>query len=112
MSKLSRAKPRWVDSSELADGRTEATDRCFSNWARIVVAPRVSGSTAGTPGGGGGSGLPMIRSMIQAPRRTGDVADPLAVTLSTLASVSYTPRGESSGRVLRQSAEPPTAGRL
>ena len=51
----------------------------------MVVAPRMSGSTAGTLAGGGGEGLPRMRDMIHAPRFTGDVVVPLAVTLSTLA---------------------------
>ncbi len=54
----------------------------------MVVAPRVSGSMAGTLLGGGGIALPKMRSLIHAPRTTGDVVVPLAVTLSTLACVS------------------------
>ena len=37
----------------------------------MVVAPRMSGSTAGTFGGGRGAGWPMMRSSTQVPRKTG-----------------------------------------
>ena len=85
--------------------------RCLSSCSRMVVAPRVSGSTAGTLGGGGGGGWPRMRSMIHAPRRTGEVVVPLAVTLSTLACVSRPPRGLSAGSGTRRSATPSTGGR-
>ena len=74
----------------------------------MVVAPRVSGSTAGTLGGGGGGGWPRMRSMIHAPRSTGEVVVPLAVTLSTLACVIRPPRGLSAGSATRRSATPST----
>ena len=70
----------------------------------MVTAPRMSGSTALTDGGGGGV-WPRIRSVIQWPRRTGEVVVPLAVTLSTLAWVITPPRRLSAGSVtLRKSA--------
>ena len=45
----------------------------------MVLAPRVSVSTAGTLAGRAGTGLPRMRSLIQTPRNTGDVLVPLAV---------------------------------
>ena len=63
----------------------------------MVVAPRVSGVIASTPDGGGGMCRPMMRSITQAPRTTGEVVVPLAVTRSTLACVIRPPRGESFG---------------
>ena len=39
----------------------------------MVVAPRISGSMAGTSGGGGAGGLPIIRSSTHLPRSTGEV---------------------------------------
>jgi len=59
---------------------------------RIVVAPRVSGSSAGTLGGGGCGGFPNSRVIIQTPRLTGEVVVPFAVTFKTLAWVSNPPR--------------------
>ena len=49
--------------------------------------------------------------MIQAPRRTGEVVVPLAVTFSTLAWVSSPPRGLSAGSGTRRRATPSTPGR-
>ena len=69
-----------------------ASDRCLASCCRIEVAPRVSGSNAGISAGGGSGGSPSNRLMTQAPRSTGDVKVPLAVTLSTLAWVSTPPR--------------------
>lgn len=48
-------------------------------------APRVSGSMPPAFGGGGGAGVPMTRSSNQAPRSTGDVFAPFAVTFRMLA---------------------------
>jgi hypothetical protein len=76
----------------------------------MVVAPRVSGSTAGTLGGGGGGGWPSRRSMIQAPRITGDVVVPLAVIFRMLACVSRPPRGLSAGSFTGRIATPSTGG--
>jgi hypothetical protein len=50
----------------------------------MVLAPRVSGSTPGMPGGGGGGGWPRSRFIIQPPRSTGELTVPLAVTLRML----------------------------
>jgi hypothetical protein len=82
-SKLSRAKPggsifTWHDAQL-------SWVRCLSSCWRIVAAPRMSGSTAGTLFGGGGGGWPKMRSIIQAPRTTGEVVVPFAVTFSTAA---------------------------
>ena len=76
----------------------------------MVTAPRMSGSTAGTLGGGGGVSMPRMRSMIQSPRSTGEVVVPLAVTLSTLACVIRPPRALSGGSVTRRIAAPCTPG--
>ena len=96
-SKLSRAKP---GGSILAwQRRTTPICRCLASCSRIVVAPRMSGSTAGTPAGGFGGGVPRMRSSTHAPRRTGEVVVPLAVTFSTLAIVSTPPRWLSGGSV-------------
>jgi len=65
----------------------------------------------GTPGGGGGGFCPRMRSMIHAPRSTGDVVVPLAVTLSTAACVMSPPRGLSAGNGIRRKATPGTDGR-
>ena len=75
-----------------------------------MAAPRVSGSIVGTLGGGGGGGRPSTRSMIQAPRSTGEVVVPLAVTLSTLAWVIRPPLTQPGGSATRRSATPSTAG--
>ena len=48
----------------------------------------MSGSIAGTFGGGGGTGFPKMRSLTQTPRTTGDVVVPLAVTFNTAACVN------------------------
>src|SRR5213595_3840155 len=99
-SKLSSAKPA---GSILAWQALQfSIVRCLASCSRMVVAPRVSGSTAGTLLGGGGGGLPSIRSMIQAPRTTGEVVVPLAVTLRTLACVKMPPRGLSGERHFSQ----------
>ena len=57
----------------------------------------MSGVIASIPDGGGGTWIPIILSIIQAPRITGEVVVPLAVTLKTLACVISPPRGESFG---------------
>ena len=62
-------------------------------------------------GGGGGGFWPRMRSMIHAPRRTGDVVVPFAVTLSTAACVRNPPRGLSLGNGVRRKATPCTGGR-
>ena len=94
-SKLSRAKP---GGSILAwQAAHDARCRCLASCSRIVVAPRMSGSTASTSGGGLGGGVPRMRSSTHAPRRTGEVVVPLAVTFSTLAIVSTPPRWLSGG---------------
>jgi len=76
--------------------------------SRIPVAPRMSGSTAGTFSGGGGGGSPRSRAITHAPRRTGEVDVPLAVTLRTAPCVSSPPRGEPAGRGTARSADPLT----
>ena len=76
----------------------------------MVTAPRMSGSTAFTVGGGGRVSMPRIRSVIQWPRITGEVVVPLAVTLSTLACVIRPPRGLSGGSVDLRIATPVTPG--
>ena len=58
----------------------------------MVVDPRMSGSMAGTSGGGGGAGVPRNLSSIQVPRATGEVVLPLDVTAWMLAWVSRPPR--------------------
>ena len=65
----------------------------------MVVAPRVSGWMAGTSAGGCGGGVPRMRSSTQAPRSTGEVVVPLAVTFSTLAIVSTPPRWRIRGQL-------------
>ena len=76
----------------------------------MVVAPRMSGSTAATPDGGGAGGVPRMRSSTQAPRVTGDVLVPLAVTFSTLAIVNTPPRWLSAGNLTLRNACPSTPG--
>ena len=49
--------------------------------------------------------------MIQAPRRTGDVVVPLAVTFNTLAWVIKPPRTLSLGNDTRRKLTPSTGGR-
>ncbi len=72
--------------------------RCLSSCWRMVTAPRISGSMAGTPAGWA-VWKPRIRSMIQTPRITGEVVVPFAVTLRMLACVMIPPRTESFGSV-------------
>ena len=79
--------------------------RCFSNCWRIVTAPRMSGSTASTVGGGGGVSSPRMRSVIQWPRSTGEVVVPLAVTFRTLACVITPPRRLSAGSFTLRNAD-------
>ncbi len=96
---------------DMAGGRNPAWSRCLASCSRIVWAPRRSGSTAGT-GGGGGEGWPRIRSMIQAPRSTGEVVVPLAALISTLVWVKSPPWMLSFGNSTLRSATPRTpAGR-
>jgi len=71
----------------------------------------MSGSTAGMLGGGGGGGLPINRSMTQAPRVTGEVVVPFAVTFRTAACVSRPPRTLPSGSGTRRTSTPFTGGR-
>ena len=75
----------------------------------MVTAPRISGSSAGTPEGGA-VWKPRMRSMIQTPRRTGDVVVPLAVTFRTLAWVMIPPRTDPSGSATLRIATPVTPG--
>ena len=100
-----RARIAWQAAQDL-------TSRCLASWSRMVVAPRVSGSTAGTLGGGGGGGSPRMRSMIHAPRITGEVVVPLAVTFSTVAWVSSPPRTLSAGSFTGRSSTPSTPAML
>ena len=79
-----------------------AAFRCWSSCSRIVTAPRRSGSTAGTSDGGGGAGLPRRRSSTHAPRVTGDVVVPFAVTFRTAAWVRNPPRGLPGGSCTRR----------
>ena len=74
----------------------------------MLVAPRISGSTAGTVSGGGGGGSPSSRAITQAPRFTGEVEVPLAVTFKMAPCVSRPPRGEPAGRGTSRTAEPLT----
>jgi hypothetical protein len=76
----------------------------------MVVAPRTSGSTAGTFDGGGSGGWPSSRSITNAPRGTGDVVVPFAVTFRIAAWVRKPPRGEFGGRATRRMAGPLTPG--
>ena len=84
--------------------------RCLANCCRMVVAPRVSGSSLATSAGGGGGETPRMRSQIQWPRRIGDVLAPSVVTLSTLAWVSSPPRWLPGGRATQRSSDPTTGG--
>lgn len=59
----------------------EACERCLTNISRMVLAPRMSGSMAGTLSGGGGIGWPSSRSETHTPRTTGEVFEPLAVKI-------------------------------
>src|SRR2546429_3131981 len=84
-SKLSRANPGGsILTWQVAHS---ASCRCLASCSRIVVAPRMSGSTASTSTVGLGGGVPRMRSSTHAPRRIGDVVVPLAVTFSTPAIV-------------------------
>ena len=76
----------------------------------MLVAPRISGSTAGTFSGGGGGRSPSSRVITHAPRFTGEVEVPLAVTLRIAPCVSKPPRGEPAGRGTGRTAEPLTGG--
>ena len=53
----------------------------------MVFAPRTSGSMAGMLGGGGSGCRPSKRASTNAPRGTGEVVVPLAVTLRIAACV-------------------------
>jgi len=59
---------------------------------------------------GGAGGLPRILSSTQAPRSTGDVRVPSAVTFKTLACVITPPRCEPGGSVVRRSSLPCNPG--
>src|SRR5204863_9899902 len=87
-----------------------SSERCLSSCWRIVTAPRISGSIAGTLGGGGGGFWPRMRSIIHAPRNTGEVVVPLAVTFSTAAWVINPPRTLSFGSDTLRKATPSTGG--
>ena len=107
-SKLSRAKPA---GSILAWQALQVSCvRCLASCSRIVMAPRISGSIAGTLAGGGGGGLPKSRVVIQAPRLTGEVVVPFAVTFNVLACVRKPPRTESFGKFTGRTATPSTFG--
>ena len=84
--------------------------RCLASCSRIVVAPRTSGSTAGTLDGGGSGGRPSSRSITNAPRGTGEVVVPLAVIFRIDACVIKPPRMHS-GRQ-RHAANPRAAHAL
>ena len=73
-------------------------------------APATSGSMAGTSGGGGSGGRPTIFRCTHAPRFTGEVVVPLAVTFSTLACVRMPPRWQPAGSGTRRTAAPATPG--
>ena len=70
----------------------------------------MSGSIAGTSSGGGGGGVPRMRSRTHAPRSTGEVVVPLAVTFSTLAIVNTPPRWLPGGSVIFWNSQPSTPG--
>ena len=65
-------RPRKVLLSQLGMAQAGVL-RCLSSCWRMVTAPRMSGSTAGTFGGGGAGGVPRMRSSTHAPRTTGEV---------------------------------------
>ena len=65
---------------------------------------------AGTFGGGGSGGWPTIFRCTQAPRFTGEVTVPFAVTFRTAAWVKNPPRPLSAGNGTRRMAEPTTSG--
>jgi len=92
----------WAD--ELSESELESL-RDPRNWVRPVAAV-----AAGTLAGGGGGFWPRIRSITHAPRSTGDVVVPLAVTLSTAACVISPPRGLSLVNGVRRRATPCTGG--
>ena len=60
-----------------------AEERCFLSCTLIIMAPRISGSIAGTSSGGDGVGVPRFYSDIQMPQMTGDVSIPFANTVRT-----------------------------
>ena len=68
----------------------------------------MSGSTAATFFGGGGAGRPRILSKTQAPRTTGEVVVPLAVTFNTLACVNTPPRWLPAGSGVLRICSPVT----
>ena len=108
-SKFSKAKPT---GSNLAWQAAQVFDAvCLASNARMVVAPRMSGSTAGTLFGGGGGGWPSSFSMIQTPRSTGEVVVPFAVCFISAAWVMSPPYGLPFGKATRCMAEPLTRGR-
>ncbi len=74
----------------------------------MVLAPRMSGSTAGTAAGGLGGGSPTMFFMIQAPRITGEVVVPLAVTFMIAPWVINPPWGLHSGNGALRSPDPST----
>src|SRR5579859_4347538 len=107
-SNASRAKPGGsiFEWQEPQPGK----ERCFSSCSRMVTAPRTSGSTAGTLGGGGSGGWPRRRAMTKAPRGTGEVVVPFAVILRMAPWVRKGPRGQSGGRETRRMEVPFTPG--
>src|SRR5262249_40087590 len=107
-SKLSSAKP---GGSILVWHETQGEDwRWFVGCVGVGGGAGLSGSTAGTPEGGGDGGVPRMRSSTQAPRVTGEVLVPLAVTFSTLAMVMTPPRWLSGGNATLRNACPSTPG--
>ena len=66
----------------------------------------MSGSTAGTLSGGFGGGWPSSRVITQAPRITGDVFVPLAVTFWIAACVRRPPSGLPGGTGTLRTAWP------
>ena len=72
--------------------------------------PRTGGGGGGGRPGGGGGGSPSSRVITQAPRFTGEVEVPLAVTFKMAPCVRRPPRGEPAGRGTGRTPEPLTGG--
>ena len=58
----------------------------------MVLAPRRSGESGSTSGGGGEGGVPKIFSSNHTPRTMGEVSTPLAVAVITAGMVRMPPR--------------------